>query len=203
MKHELKDSVKKYVQSKQLNEKQLDELMGLVDTQSKTANTTNQFRWLRAIAAVLVIGFAIGLYWNTTIRSYSEVSLLIAEEVVHNHLKMKPLEVSSHSLHDMRAYFNQLDFSLRSSSVIENTSLQLLGGRYCSIQGITAAQLRLKDKRTGDLETLYQAPYNKELFKDLPKLQEGQAPVRHFINGIAVEVWVEKGILFARTFSDT
>ena len=201
MKYELKDSVKKYVESKQLNENQLDGLMGLVDAQSKPAK--DQSRWLQAIVVVAVIGVAIGLYWNTTARNHSEVSLLIAEEVVHNHLKMKPLEVSSHSLHDMRAYFNQLDFSLRSSSVIENTTLQLLGGRYCSIQGITAAQIRLKDKQTGDLETLYQAPYNKELFKDLPKLQEGHAPVRHFINGIAVEVWVEKGILFARTFSDT
>ena len=78
--------------------------------------------------------------------------------------------------------------------------MQLIGGRYCSIQGETAAQLRMQDKATGDIQIVYQAPYNKELFRELPKLQEGQDPVRHYVNGIGVDVWVEKGILFARSF---
>ena len=153
-------------------------------------------------AALAVIVVAAGFLWNANVNRQSQVSLLIAEEVVQNHLKMKPLEVTSHSLHDMHAYFNQLDFSLRNSSLITTSNLQLLGGRYCSIQGFTAAQLRLKHNETGDLETLYQAPYDSKLFKELPNLQEGQAPVRHYINGIGVDVWVDKGILFARTFSD-
>ena len=116
---------------------------------------------------------------------------------------MKSLEVKSQSLHELRGYFNQLNFKLRDSSILSNQNLQLLGGRYCSIQGFTAAQLRMRHEPSGDLEMVYQAPYNKELFRDLPDLQEGQEPVRHFINGIAVDIWIEKGILFARTFNDS
>ena len=201
MKHELKNSVKAYVESKQLNDEQMDSLLSMVNAPVEPA--PRSVRAMAPIAAVLaVIVVAAGLLWNANFKQQSQVSLLIAEEVVQNHLKMKPLEVTSHSLHDMRAYFNQLDFSLRNSSLIATSDLQLLGGRYCTIQGFTAAQLRLKHNETGDLETLYQAPYDAELFKELPNLQEDQAPVRHYINGIGVDVWVDKGILFARTFSD-
>lgn len=201
MRHDLKNSVKAYVESKQLNDEQMDSLLSMVNAPAEPA--PRSVRAMAPIAAVLaVIVVAAGLLWNANFKQQSQVSLLIAEEVVQNHLKMKPLEVTSHSLHDMRAYFNQLDFSLRDSKLIATSDLQLLGGRYCTIQGFTAAQLRLQHNETGDLETLYQAPYDAELFKELPNLQEGQTPVRHYINGIGVDVWVDKGILFARTFSD-
>ena len=49
-------------------------------------------------------------------------------------------------------------------------------------------QKRMQDETSGEMQIVYQAPFNKELFHDLPKLQEGLAQVRHFINGIAVDV---------------
>ena len=202
MRHDLKNSVKDFVASKQLTNEQLDSLMSLVGGHAEIAAPKRNRVVLRIAAVMAVIAIAAGLLWNVGLYKQTQISLLVAEEVVQNHLKMKPLEVTGHSMQDMRAYFNQLDFSLRDSSLIATSNLQLLGGRYCSIQGFTAAQLRMKHKETGDLETLYQAPYNSELFKDLPNLQEGQSPIRHYINGIGVDVWVDKGILFARTFSD-
>lgn len=201
MKNDLKNSVKAYIESRQLNDEQMDNLLNMVNVHAEPAPKSRQTKTFVAAALALMV-VAAGLLWNAGLKQQTQVSLLIAEEVVKNHLKMKPLEITSHSMHDMRAYFNQLDFSLRDSSLIAKSDLQLLGGRYCSIQGFTAAQLRLKHNKTGELETLYQAPYDSELFKELPNLQEGQAPVRHYINGIGVDVWVDKGILFARTFSD-
>ena len=201
MKRDLKNSVKSYVESKQLSEEQLDSLLNMVNAQ-KEATPKRSRPMLRMAAVMASILIAAGLLWNIGFKQTPEISILIAEEVVHNHLKMKPLEVSSHSLHDMRAYFNKLDFALRDSSLITSGNLQLLGGRYCSIQGFTAAQLRMQDQETGELEILYEAPYNKDLFKGLPNLQEGQTPIRHYINGIGVDIWVDKGILFARTFTD-
>ncbi len=201
MKRDLKNSVKSYVESKQLNEEQLDSLVNMVNAQKEIE--PKQSRPMLRVAAVMAsILIAAGLLWNVGFKQQPEVSILIAEEVVHNHLKMKPLEVSSHSLQDMRTYFNKLDFALRGSSLITSGDLQLLGGRYCSIQGVTAAQLRLQDRETGELETLYEAPYDNDLFQELPDLQKGQTPKRHYINGIGVDIWVDKGILFARTFSD-
>lgn len=202
MKHDLKNSVKDFVASKQLSNEQLNSLMSLVGEHAEVTAPKRNRVVLRVAAAMAVITIAAGLLWNVGLNKQTQVSLLVAEEVVQNHLKMKPLEVTGHSMQDIRAYFNQLDFSLRDSSLIAASNLQLLGGRYCSIQGFTAAQLRMKHKETADLETLYQAPYDSELFKDLPNLQEGQSPKRHYINGIGVDVWVDKGILFARTFSD-
>ncbi len=203
MRHDLKTSVKSHVESKQLSDEQFDDLIKLINTQATKLTSRERSLFVRAAAVVAVIVLAVGMLWKFYPNTELSVSLLIAEEVAHNHLKMKPLEVRSSSLHDMRAYFNQLDFSLSDSSIVSSSNLQLLGGRYCSIQGFTAAQLRMKHAQTGDLETVYQAPYDKDLFKDLPNLQKGQAPVRHYINGVAIDIWVEKGILFARTFSDS
>ena len=201
MKRDLKNSVKSYVESKQLSDEQLDNLMGVVNAQTDAAPKRSS-PMLRIVAVMTLILIAVGILWNVGFKQQSEISILIAEEVVRNHLKMKPLEVTSHSLQDMRVYFNKLDFALRDSGLNASNNLQLLGGRYCSIQGLTAAQLRMKNQETGELETLYEAPYNNDLFKGLPNLQEGQTPKRHYINGIGVDIWVDKGILFARTFSD-
>ncbi len=199
MKQELKNTVKDYVESKQLSSEQLQDLTKMLNTKHENKQRESLFN-MRAIAAVLVLSLALGIFWGVSTINHADVSQLIAEEVSSNHLKMKPMEVSSTSLNEVRAYFGKLDFSLSSSQFVANNNLQLIGGRYCSIQGETAAQLRMQDEVTGNIHVVYQAPYNKDLFRELPNLQQGQKPVRHFVNGIGVDVWVEKGILFAHSF---
>ncbi len=199
MKQELKKAVKVYVESQQLSNEQLQGLTQIINAKHES-NQRKSLVKARAIAAVLVLSVALGIFWSFGVNNQTDVSQLIAEEVSYNHLKMKPMEVSSTSLNDVRAYFSKLEFSLSQSTFVASNNLQLIGGRYCSIQGETAAQLRMQDKTTGTVQIVYQAPYNKELFRELPKLQEGQEPIRHFVNGIGVDIWVEKGILFARSF---
>jgi hypothetical protein len=199
MKQELKKAVKGYVESQQLSNEQLQGLTQIINAKYEN-NQRKIIVKARAIAAVLMLSVALGIFWIFSVNNQIDVSQLIAEEVSYNHLKMKPMEVSSTSLNDVRAYFSKLEFSLSQSTFVASNNLQLIGGRYCSIQGETAAQLRMQDKTTGNIQVVYQAPYNKELFRDLPKLQEGQVPIRHFVNGIGVDIWVEKGILFARSF---
>ena len=199
MKQALKNSVKNYVDEQELNDEQLDGLLQLMNAKQKKNKHTNVAKF-RAVAAVLVLSIALGLFWGVDKYKQANISQSIAEEVSYNHLRMKPMEVSSHSLDEVRAYFTNLNFSLTPSRFVADSKLQLIGGRYCSILGETAAQLRMQDQVTGNIQIVYQAPYNKSMFRDLPKLQEGQEPVRHFVNGIGVDVWVEKGILFARSF---
>ena len=200
MKDGLKKSVQEYISSKQLKQEQLSALQNLMDDAAEKSSSPGPLKF-NAIAAILVLALVSSLIWSLNIDNESHVAELIAEEVAYNHLKMKPMEVSSKSMEDVRAYFSKLDFSLSQSKYIADNGLILIGGRYCSIQGEDAAQLRMQNEKTGDIQIVYQAPYNKKLFRDLPKLYEGQAPVRHFVNGIAVDVWVEKGILFARSFN--
>ena len=199
MKQTLKKSVNDYIESQQLSDKQLQTLMQMAKSSDEQPQQSKHMK-LQAVVAVLVLSLTIGVFFNVDLGDRSDVSQLIAEEVSYNHMKMKPVEVSSNSINDVRAYFAQLDFSLIQSQFVADNYLQLIGGRYCSIQGEAAAQLRMRDKSTGDIQIVYQAPYNKALFRELPKLQEGSDPVRHFVNGIGVDIWVEKGILFARSF---
>lgn len=93
----------------------------------------------------------------------------------------------------------KLDFMPVESALLKGSTKSLIGGRYCSIQGITAAQLRLKDNETGQVQSLYQTVYDKKVFYDLPVLKEKQKPITVYSKGLAVDIWVEKGILFALT----
>ncbi len=74
------------------------------------------------------------------------------------------------------------------SQLVAQNRLKIIGGRYCSIQSDAAALLRMLNEETDTIEIIYQAPYDKELFRDLPKLYEGQTPVRRYVNGIAVDI---------------
>ena len=72
---------------------------------------------------------------------------------------------------------------------------------YGSLQGITAAQLRMRQDQ--NLHTQYQTEYLPEVFGELPRLEKGETPVIVFAKGIQVKIWVEKGLLFALTDAPT
>lgn len=199
MNDRLKQSVQNYLGSKKLNKSQVDELEQLIKRHDSRPEKLHVIGF-NVAAAVLVSVIIASLVWIFNGQYKVDMAEMIAEEVAYNHLKMTPIEVSGSSLDDMRTYFSKLDFSLSHSQYVADKGLQLIGGRYCSIQGDAAAQLRMKDTQTGDIQIIYQAPYDKESFKDLPKLYEGQVPTRKFFNGIAVDIWVEQGVLFARSF---
>lgn len=116
----------------------------------------------------------------------------IAEEVAKNHIKMKPLEVKSSALVDLQRYFDLLDFSPIRSGIAFTDKL-LLGGRYCSIQGVTAAQLRYQTDESKS--TLYEVVYDGAVFGKLPNIDHGEVPIEHYSRGVAVKIWVEKGLL--------
>lgn len=118
----------------------------------------------------------------------------IADEVAKNHIKMKPLEVKTAQLLQLRAYFTELDFTLVSSSQIDDAK-QMIGGRYCSIQGLTAAQIRFVDRQQS--VTLYQVQYNMRLYGEIPTIESGEPPLELVVRGVAVSIWVEKGLLMA------
>jgi hypothetical protein len=121
----------------------------------------------------------------------------IAEEVAANHLHLKPLEIETGSISDIRDYFTQLDFRPVESEMMILDALELVGGRYCSVQGVTATQLRLRDAEESTSRTLYQVPYEPDRFGPLPQIEAGQYPLMLTARGLDVAVWVEKGILFA------
>ena len=123
----------------------------------------------------------------------------IALEVARNHIKLKPLDVETDSMDGIRRYFTDLEFVPAQSTLLASADLELVGGRYCSIQSVPAAQLRIKVPYSNRLQTLYQTEYRKDIFGTLPVMENGQPPVTVHVKGITVRIWVEKGLLFALT----
>lgn len=77
--------------------------------------------------------------------------------------------------------------------------LYLIGGRYYPLQGITAAQLRLKQEE--NLQTLYETEYLPGVLGDILSMEQGEMALIVYAKGIRVKVRVEKGLLFALTDS--
>ncbi len=71
----------------------------------------------------------------------------------------------------------------------DTRTYRLMGARYCSIQGVPAAQLRVQDIRSGKESTLYAV-------KAVGKLQ-AVSPTVSGMDGIRVEVWRQDNVLFA------
>jgi len=194
-KRNLKNVMHDFVENKSLSDKQLELLVQLQQAGVKKESNV-QYRWV-AIAAVFFITMGNIFYFSMS----PELALdqRIGNEVAKNHINLKPLEIQTSSMKAIRGFLVELDFSPVESTLLKSSSKSLIGGRYCSIQGVTAAQLRLRDSETGQIQSLYQTVYDKDVFYDLPLLKENQKPVTVYSKGLAVDIWVEKGILFALT----
>jgi len=194
-KRNLKNVMHDFVENKSLSDKQLELLVQLQQAGVKKESNV-QYRWV-AIAAVFFITMGNIFYFSMS----PELALdqRIGNEVAKNHINLKPLEIQTSSMKAIRGFLVELDFSPVESTLLKSGSKSLIGGRYCSIQGVTAAQLRLRDSETGQIQSLYQTVYDKDVFYDLPLLKENQKPVTVYSKGLAVDIWVEKGILFALT----
>ncbi len=190
---DFKQQIRQSMQQKSLSAEQLSKLDHLQDSKSKTDKSWSSFR-LSGVAAIILVLIVSSIM---LFQPPANIPLLIANEVAGNHIKLKPLEISSNNMDDIRDYFTQLDFRPVKPLALSSFEQTLTGGRYCSIQGVTAAQLRMQDQQSGNLQSLYQTVYNKEKFKDLPDINSGEKPVTIFTKGMAVEIWVENELLFA------
>lgn len=194
----LKQIVCEHIESQLLSEKQMTSLLNM---QKEGVKKTEQgfklsARWV-AMAAVFFIILGNVMYFSLSVDMTLEER--IGSEVAKNHINLKPLEITTSSISTIQDFLTKLDFMPVESALLRGSTKSLIGGRYCSIQGVTAAQLRLKDSKTGQIQSLYQAVYDREVFHDLPLLKENQNPVTVYSKGLAVDIWVEKGILFALT----
>lgn len=199
MKQSLKISVQKHINYKNLSRKQLSQLSTLQNKHYKTAKKHSLFSHKMAIvASALVLSVTLNVYFSklTNIPGLS-IEQRIAEEVSSNHIKLKPLEIRSNVLKDISSYFTHLDFLPVSPVSLPLSEQSLLGGRYCSIQGVTALQLRMLDKKTNKIQTLYETEFDKKVFKNFSNLTGDGKAITVYAKGMKVELWIENDILFA------
>ncbi len=196
---DLRNAVRTRVERDQLDSRQLQALDELQRQASPHTEARGRPAVLRAAtlgALLMAVLMAVLLLPNLQ-ESTQPLTQRIAAEVVRNHLKQSPLEAQTASLDDLRRHFAELDFRLIDSARLDAEAV-LVGGLYCSVQGVTAAQLRLHGNG-GDARTLYQAPYMESVFGPLPVLEQGEAPLRSYAKGVGVDIWVEKGVLMVLT----
>ena len=193
----LKQSVCNHLESYSLNEDQFQKLESLAEQVAPVRDRQSSIFTFAVAGAVAA--FLLAFFLTPYLLDQGDVRERIAMEVATNHIKLKPLEIETGSIDDIRGYFKKLDFMPVNSKLVDQLGLEIIGGRYCSLQGITAAQLRVKKPGSNTVQTLYQTEYRKNVFKDMPAQEDGDAPVDIYVKGIKVKIWVEKGLLFALT----
>ncbi|MDJ0740636.1 MAG: hypothetical protein QNJ91_13045 [Gammaproteobacteria bacterium] len=196
MKSPLKRSVNEHLESVRLEPSRLRELER-VQRQAAARRWWPRHGWAVAAAAVVVAAITVVLLpWQAAVDD-ADRAVAIAEEVAVQHLKRRPLEVRGATIAAVEDYFDELGFRLL-DSLRAAPGAELLGGRYCSVQGVIAAQLRRRDA-AGRTQSLFQAPYDAARFGPLPDVGNGEAPRTLQVRGLNVDLWVERGLLFALT----
>lgn len=200
MKDSLKNTIKNKFAEERLSDDQLASLIQIQQSYAikskKSSPPVFRFATIFSLAAALVLSFSLII---NNLKSNKDMPFAIATEVAHNHHKLKPLEVESSALRDVSQYFTKLDFKPVSSALIDPQKYNLLGARYCSLQGITAAQIRYETEE-GKLITFYEVPYDENIYATFPRIEKGEQPLVSYANGVGVKMWVEKGLLMAVTF---
>lgn len=194
----LKDAIRHQVASEKLSFGQLDELLAmqrdvLVEAPVKTSKLP---LWFSAVAASCLLVVSLFIWQNANPQYSQEIALEVAE----NHLKLMPMDVKTQSMGDIRQYFTRINFSPVISSLMETEfalpEKMMIGGRYCSIKGVTATQLRFRGTDS-QLRTFYEVGYDKARYGHIPDIDKGETPQDVMVKGLKVTLWVEKGLLMA------
>jgi hypothetical protein len=198
MKQGLKQLVSDKFEELELGADQLTKLEQQISAATPQRDSPQKTLAWPMLSAVMILVIGVFLA-NQFYRANNSNELLeaIATEVASNHLKLKPLEVESENLRQVLSYFDRLEFQpVESASITGNAGDRLLGGRYCSIQGVDAAQLRLMSA-DGELSTLYEGTLPVSKLKQIPDIDSGAAPAVLAVKGLQVRIWREQGVVFA------
>jgi len=183
-----------------LNQEQLAKLANsdevATDTvPKKPSRFTNAWKIAACFTLVIALFGSQFLYQN-----YQTKDLLnsIANEAIANHLKKRPLEIESQNLPEVLAYFTELDFNLiHTADMHSKLGDQLLGGRYCSINGVTAAQFRVRNAN-GNIGSWYQGVLPNSQLSLIPNTGTGEAPSVYKSKGVEAQIWRNQGVVFVK-----
>ncbi len=198
---DLEQNIKDFYQSKKLSE---DALKRILDAGNAVREGGNQqsipaksvpnligFQWLKhyphsvllTLVASLVLSVSLLIYYPT-----KKTEALVYSEVAMNHNKQLDVEFRDNNYRTLAQAMTKLDFPLVVPHRLED-NYELIGGRYCSIQGNLAAQLKVKSAATGRIDTLYIVPLTRDLYK---------ISAQTFIhNGINITLWHTDELFYA------
>lgn len=158
--------------------------------------TTRQW-WLTwgpvAIAATVILAFTFQAGRNYVDNGYA---MELAGQIAIRHEGDGALEVKGGSFDSIQEGLRELQFSIMpelKSQIL--SAYEILGARYCQLQGQQAAHLRVKHRVTGALCTLYITSMNGPLAKVHDALPGGESEID--LEAHKVNMWEDSGRLFA------
>ncbi len=185
-------AVSHYYQKKALSAEKLQQLMDvakLVEKKPGAKGINWKRRWVMqrnvSVAASLLLAVVILFQWMKVAPTQQQLVSSIAQEIAINHQKQFSSDFSEVSYAALNQVMIKLDFKLIDPERLKVNGFEILGGRYCSLSGHIAAQVRLKNS-DGEIFTLYQTSSH-EIFDSLTEhVQQAK--------GIDIEMWSEGGL---------
>jgi len=183
----LEQELKNYYRSKRLASHRITAIQSSVH---QIDRTRRRISYLIPLAAVILLTIGIGLWLH---MSTDRITHQVVAEIGHNHRQHGALVVESDQYGVVQAALSKLDFPIRPrrGELVQNFAL--IGGKYCSIQGSRAAQLKLNHRNSGTIYTLYVLPMDDDTKAVEPGVYE--------TNGIQVELWTNQRLLYGLAHS--
>ena len=195
----MSDSLKKlthqYFDQQTLRQGKLEQLLDereLLENSFPQVIHTKWRHFSMAASVVCIIFIYQFFYANGSLLSSGVLIERVTQEVAMNHNKDMPINFIGDRLAIVRQQMDRLDFTLKDSTRSQLEGLSLVGGRYCSIQGNIAAQLKLSNANEKTY-TLYQTRLSSELSRLPSSVQISQ--------GVIVSSWQEDDIYFSLAVS--
>ncbi len=187
----LSASLKEYYQHKSLSVDSVERMLAQINAEKPAAPLV--IPWLRRPvaglawgASLLVVVMVVQFFYYQQSHQ-SNLTALVLEEIAMNHNKKLDAEYMETQPEILRVAMQRLDFPLNLPVDIQR-DFQLVGGRYCSIQGGLAAQLKVRNRVSGAVSTLYVT----ELTEKLARIKE-----QHVLQGsVDIHLWQQQGRFF-------
>lgn len=176
--------IRAYYEAQALDDQRLDAILETARGQAAPApSSAVWYARIAAVVAVLIGAFAF-IHMELTSRDLTE---RVLAEIAMNHKKQLAVEVAAMDFSSLQEGLDRLEFSVVPPRRLIGDA-DLIGGRYCSIQGSLAAQMKLRDPETGVIRTLYATVIDPELESI------GERTLSH--DGVRISLWNEQGVFF-------
>lgn len=170
-----------YYQSESMNSSRLQSIL----------SQTRKNRQRRLIplyaAAAMVMMLSVSVLHHMAL--VSERTSLALREAAMNHATKLQLDVETPALASLQSSLTKLPFELKlpTSGIYE--TLELIGGRYCTINGNLAAHLKFREPGTNQYYSLFLTPFA----QNLKSIKSDEVDV----SGIQVKLWREEDVVYA------
>ena len=146
--------------------------------------------WLPvAAAAAVVMGVAFQMARQYDISEFSKV---VAGEIAMRHNGTRPLDIEAHSFDAVQNGLKELSFSV--TPAVKHgllSAYEILGARYCYLEGQQGVHMRVRNRASGALCTLYVA----SLKGPLAELRQADEEIHLRANDVTL--WEDSDRLFA------